>query len=110
MLNEPRLILHWEPRIGRILRIWLGLLLHFLTAKYAKGRERRLGLTLHFLTTENTEYTEVLGLMHGGSDRWAVISAWDVHSRIIKLGTDHCTRITNDSPAWDDDRSEANGT
>jgi len=32
MLNEPRLILHWEPRI------LLGLLLHFLTAKYAKGR------------------------------------------------------------------------
>jgi hypothetical protein len=32
----------------------------FLTAKYAKGRERRLGLRVHFLTTENTEYTEVV--------------------------------------------------
>jgi hypothetical protein len=35
----------------------------FLTAKDAKKRERRLGLILHFGTTENTEYTEGLGLI-----------------------------------------------
>jgi hypothetical protein len=40
----------------------------FLTAKYAKRRERRLGLSIQSLTTENTEYTEsllgwVIGLM-----------------------------------------------
>jgi hypothetical protein len=61
----------------------LGLLLQFLTATYAKGRERRLGLmpaaldriaelyriflglSIQFLTTENTEYTEVVGTSFG---------------------------------------------